>query len=238
MRKVALAAGLLYIATFVFSIPALGFYDDVLNDPNFVHGSGNDSGVLWGGLFEIITALTGIGTAVVLYPVIRRHGRTGAIGFVASRTLEAAAIFVGVMSVLGVYTLRQDFAGTDEVGLTAAANALLAVKDWSFLLGPGVMAVINALCLATVLYRSQLVPRIIPTIGLIGAPILLASDMATLFGAWDQVSGPAMLFALPIAAWEFSLGVYMTVKGFRTGTDTEVRPADAMPEPVYSGAAA
>lgn len=221
MRKTALAAGLLYIATFVFSIPALGFYDGVLNNADFVHGAGGDGGVLWGALFEIITALTGIGTAVVLYPVIRRHGPTGAIGFVASRTLEAAAIFVGVMSVLGVYTLRQDFAGSDPAGLDAAASALVAVKDWSFLLGPGIMAVINALFLATVLRRSELVPRIIPTIGLIGAPILLASSIATLFGAWEQVSTIAMLMTLPIATWEFSLGVYMTVKGFRPAAITE-----------------
>jgi hypothetical protein len=230
MRKTALAAGLLYIATFVFSIPALGFYDGVLNNADFVHGAGNDSGVLWGALFEILTALTGIGTALVLYPVFKRHGPTGAIGFVASRTLEAAAIFVGVMSVLGVYTLRQDFAGSDPAGLDAAAGALVAVKDWSFLLGPGVMAVINALCLATVLRRSELVPRIIPTIGLVGAPILLASDVATLFGAWEQVSATAMLMALPIATWEFSLGVYMTVKGFKPVGDAEdVRPPHTAP---------
>jgi hypothetical protein len=221
MRKTALAAGLLYLATFVFSIPALGFYDGVLNNADFVHGAGSDSGVLWGAMFEIITALTGIGTAVVLYPVIKRHGPTGAVGFVASRTLEAAAIFVGVMSVLGVYTLRQDFAGTDAAGLTTAAHALIAVKDWSFLLGPGIMAVINALFLATVLRRSGLVPRIIPTIGLIGAPILLASSTASLFGAYDQVSSSAVFGALPIAAWEFSLGVYMTFKGFKPSPVTD-----------------
>ncbi len=238
LRKTALAAGLLYIATFVFSIPALGFYDGVLNNPDFVLGAGSDSGVLWGALFEVITALTGIGTAVVLYPVIKRHGPTGAIGFVASRTLEAAMIFVGVISLLGVYTLRQDLAGTDAAGLTTTADALVAVKDWTFLLGPGLMAAINALCLATVLYRSRLVPRIIPTIGLIGAPILLASSTATLFGAWDQVSAPALLCALPIAAWEFSLGVWLTVKGFRTSPITEIPAPAATPDRVPSGAAA
>lgn len=212
-RKLALAAGLFYLATFVFSIPALAFYDEVRNNADFVTGAGSDGGVLWGGLFEVITALTGIGTAVMLYPIIRRHGHPGAIGFVASRTLEAAAIFVGVMSLLAVYTLRQDLAGSDAVGLRTAADSLIAVHDWSFLLGPGLMAVINALCLATVLYISGLVPRIIPTIGLIGAPILLASFLATLFGAWDQISGPATLFALPIAIWELSLGVWLTFKG-------------------------
>jgi hypothetical protein len=238
MRKTALAAGLLYLATFVFSIPALGFYDGVLNNPDFVLGAGDDGGVLWGGLFEVITALTGIGTAVVLYSVIRRHGRSGAIGFVASRTLEAAAIFVGVMSLLAVYTLRQDLAGTDPAGLTTTAQALVALHDWSFLLGPGVMAVINALCLATVLYRSRLVPRIIPTIGLIGAPLLLASDIATLFGAWEQISGPALVFALPIAAWEFSLGVWLTVKGFRTPVSTDSPATAPTSDQMYSGVAA
>lgn len=230
-RKAALAAGLLYLATFLFSIPALGFYDGVLNDAGFVHGAGTDGGVLWGALFEILTALTGIGTAAVLYPIIKAHGRTGAIGFVASRTLEAAAIFVGVIAVLGVYTLRQDLAGTDPDGLTAAANALLAIKDWSFLLGPGILPVLNALCLATVLRRSGLVPRAIPTLGLIGAPILLASSTGTLFGAWDQVSGPALLFALPIAAWELSLGVWLTVKGFRTPTPEAPETSETLETP-------
>ena len=130
-------------------------------------------------------------------------------------------IFVGVISILGVYTLRQDFAGTDTAGLTTTAHSLVAVKDWTFLFGPGIMPSINALCLATVLYRSRLVPRIIPTIGLIGTPLLLASSTATLFGAYDQVSRPAMLGALPIAVWEFSLGVYMTVKGFKPSSVAE-----------------
>jgi hypothetical protein len=221
-RKLALAAGLFYLATFVFSIPAIAFYGDVLDNPDFVNGAGSDGGVPWGAMFEVLTALTGIGTAVMLYSVIKRHGPSGAIGFVASRTLEAAAIFVGVMSLLAVYTLRQDYAGTDEAGLTAAASAMVDLHDWSFLVGPGVMPAINALCLATVLLRSGLVPRVIPTIGLVGAPLLLISSTATLFGAWEQVSGPALLFGLPIATWEFALGVYLTVKGVKAAVAVDV----------------
>jgi hypothetical protein len=232
MRKTALAAGLLYLATFVFSIPALGFYDDVVNNPVFVLGAGNANGVLWGGLFEVLTGLAGIGTAVVLYRVVKRHGATGAIGFVASRILEASMIFVGVVSVLSVFTLRQEFAGGDETAVVTAAQTLVAIKDWTFLLGPGLMAVVNALCLATVLYRSRLVPRIIPTIGLVGAPILLASFLATLFGAYDQVSGPALLAALPIATWEFSLGVWLTAKGFRHPASTDRAVVPAVPSAV------
>lgn len=240
VRKTTLAAGLLYIATFVFSIPALALYDGVVNDHDFVLGAGSDQGVLWGGLIEVLTGLAGIGTAVVLYPVIKRYGPRGAIGFVASRTVEAAMIFVGVISVLGVFTLRQDLAGatgTDPATLTTTADALVALKEWTFLLGPGLMAVVNALCLGTIMYRSRLVPRIIPTIGLIGAPVLLASDVATLFGAHEQVSTTAMLMALPIATWEFSLGVWMTVKGFRTEAPASDEVTVAAPVPVLSGVA-
>jgi len=231
-RKAALVAGLFYIGTFVFSIPALALYDGVVNDPNFVLGAGSAQGVLWGALIEVLTALTGIGTAVALYPVLRRHGPGRAVGFVASRTLEAAMIFTGVLAVLAVYTLRQDAAGTGAVGLATTASALVAVKNWSFLLGPGVMPAINALCFATIMYRSRLVPRWIPTVGLVGAPLLLISSTATLFGGWAQVSSMSMLLALPIATWEFSVGVYMTVKGFRrpeVGGEATVEPK-ATPE--------
>ncbi len=213
-RKHSLAAGLFYLATFAFSIPALAFYHDVLNDPSFVLHAGDDGGVLWGAVFEVITGLTGIGTAIALYPMIRRHGPSGAIGFVASRTLEAATIVVGVIALLAVYTLRQDF-GPESEGLATTAAALVAVHDWSFLLGPGVMPAINALCLAPVLYRARLVPRALPVIGIVGAVTLLASSLATLYGVYGQVSSAATLTAIPIAAWELGIGVYFTVKGFQ-----------------------
>jgi len=232
-RKAALAAGLFYIGTFIFSIPALALYDGVLNDPAFVLGAGGDRGVLWGSLIEILTALACIGTAVAVYPVIRRHGPGRAIGFVASRTLEAAVIVTGVVTVLAVYTLRQK--GGDPATLTTTADALVAVKDWTFLLGPGVMPVVNALCFATVLRQSRLVPRWIPTVGLIGAPLLATSSIATLFGGWEQTSSMALLMALPIAAWELSVGVYMAVRGFRAPggapSGPAISPADAAVAP-------
>ncbi len=238
LRKTALIAGVLYIATFVFSIPAaFGFYDSILHNHQFVLGAGSVQGVFWGGLFEVITGLAGIGTAVVLYPVAKRYSRNGAMGFLASRILEASIIVVGVVSLLSVVTLRQDLAGTDAPGLVTVARSLVAVKNWTFLLGPGFLSAVNAFCLGTVMYRSRLVPRIIPTIGLIGAPLLLASSIGTLFGLHDQVSATASLMALPIAAWEFSLGMWMMVKGFKSvpaaeDTRTENRT------PAYSGAAA
>lgn len=215
-RKATFAAGLFYIATFLFSIPALGLYGGAIDDPSWVLGVGSDSGVLWGGLFEVLTGLTGIGTAVAVYPIIKRYGPSRAVAFVGSRVLEAAIIIAGVLAILAVYTMRQDLGGTDAASLTTTASALVAVRDWAFLFGPGFMAVVNALSFATVLRQTGLVPRWIPTLGLIGAPVLLTSNVVTYFGGWEQVSAPAMLMVLPIAIWELSVGIHMAVKGFRT----------------------
>jgi hypothetical protein len=152
-----------------------------------------------------------------LFSVARRHNEAAALGFVASRVLEAAVIVVGVISLYSVVTLRQDLAGAtgaDEAALATAGRTLVVVHDWTFLFGPGLMAGVNALLLGSVLYRSGLVPRVIPLLGLIGAPLLLASSIATMFGLWDQVSAVALIATLPVAAWELSLGLWLVVKGF------------------------
>lgn len=230
-RRRALAAGVLYLITFVTSIPALLLYHDVLNDANYVLGAGGESAVLWGAGLEVVLGLAGIGSAVVLFPVLRRWSETGALGFVTARTLEGAMIFVGVVSLLSIVTLRQDLAGAigaEAASLGTTGHALVAVHDWTFLLGPGLIPAVNAVCLGSVLYRSGLVPRILPALGLAGAPILALSAAATLFGIYDQVSSWAMVAALPIALWELSLGVYLVVKGFRPAV---VRQRIAAPAP-------
>jgi hypothetical protein len=217
LRRTACAAGILYLITFV-SIPTLALYQGVRGQADFVLGAGSDTGVLWAALSEVVVALAGIGTAVVLYPVAKRQSETAALGFVASRVVEGCLIIVGVVSVLTVVTLRHDVAGTagaDPASLITTGHTLAAFYDWAFLLSQSLMPVFNALCLGTVLYRSGLVPRILPVMGLVGAPLLLASDIAIFFGLYDRMAPVAALTALPIAAWEFSLGVYLTVKGFR-----------------------
>jgi hypothetical protein len=210
LRKTALVAGVFYVITFV-SIPTLALYGAV-HDPNYMVGPGPDTPVVLGGVLEIIVALAGIGTAVVLYPVVRRQGEARALGFVGTRVLEAAAIFVGVASLLTVVTLRQAGAGADGL---VTGQALVAFYDRIFVLGQSLMPVMNALLLGSLLYQSRLVPRILPVVGLIGAGLLLASDIATLFGLWDRMSPLSGLLAIPIALWEFSLGVYLIVKGFK-----------------------
>ena len=217
MRRTSLAAGILYLLTFV-SVPTLALFQPVRERADFVLGGGSDTGVLWGAFSEVVVALAGVGTAVVLYPVAKRVSETAAIGFVTSRVLEGALIIVGVVSVLSVVTLRHDVAGTsgaDEASLLTTGHTLAASYDWTFLLSQSLLPAFNALCLGFVMYRSGLVPRILPLMGLIGAPLLLASDLAIFLGTYDRAAPIAVLLALPIAVWELSLGVYLTVKGFR-----------------------
>lgn len=228
MRKVALAGGITYLITFAASIPQLALFADIVEDPTgYITSPGSNTAVLWGSWLEVVTAAACVGTAVALYPATRRVSRTAAIGFVTSRVVEATLIVVGVMSLLAVVTLQHRFAGAtgaqaDALGVTG--EALVAMRQWTFLLGPGLVPGVNALLLGYVMYRARLVPRAIPAIGFVGAPLLLASATGTIFGAWDQVSAAGAAGALPIAVWEFSLGVYLTFKGFKTtpGATTDV----------------
>jgi hypothetical protein len=210
LRKTALVAGVFYLLTFI-SIPTLTLYGPV-HDPNYFVGPGSDTPVIIGGVLEVIVALAGIGTAIVLYPVVKRQNEAVALGFVSARVLEAATIFVGVASLLAVVTLRQAGAGADAL---VTGRALVALYDRMFLLGQSLIPALNALLLGSLLYRSRLVPRVLPVVGFVGAALLLASDVAVLFGLWDRVSALSAIAALPIALWEFSLGVYLVVKGFK-----------------------
>jgi hypothetical protein len=170
-----------------------------------------------GGFLEVIVALAGIGTAVTLYPVVKRQNEGVALGFVTTRVLEAGMIFTGVVSLLSLLTLRQDLggaAGANAASLVTTAASHVAIYKWTFLLSQSLMPVINALLLGSLMYRSRLVPRVIPAMGLIGAPILLASVITTMFRTDHQITVLALGF-LPVAAWEFSLGVWLAVKGFR-----------------------
>jgi hypothetical protein len=210
LRKSALAAGAFYLLSFI-SIPTLFLYVPV-HDPKYILGPGPDTGVLIGAVLEIIVALAGIGSAVALYPVVKRQHEGVALGFVGSRTLEGATIFAGVAALLSVVSLRQAGAGASAVVI---GQTLVALYDRTFLFGQSFMPAVNGVLLGYLLYRSRLVPRVLPLLGFIGAALLVGADVAVLFGVIGQHAPSSALAALPIAAWEFSLGVYLVVKGFK-----------------------
>lgn len=216
-RKHAFAGGVFYLITFAASIPAAFYFlTPILDDPNYVVGTGADTRVIVGSLLDVVNALACIGTAVAVYPVMRRVNESLALGFVTSRMFEAAVIMVGVLSLLAVVTLRQDAgAGADQAALQTTGRALVAVRDHTFQFGPNMSAAINGLLFGTLLYRSRLVPRIIPTMGLIAAPLLLAATVATVLGLTEQGSVWFLPGGVCIFAWELSVGIYMVVKGFK-----------------------
>ena len=213
-RKTALVAGLFYLITFV-SIPTLGLYSTV-KGKDFIISSGADTGALWGCLLEVIVGLAGIGTAVTLFPVVKRQNEGMALGFVATRTLEAAMIFAGVASLLSLVALQKAGAsGAEATSLTTVGQGLVAFYNAVFLVGQSLMPVANALLLGTLMYRSGLMPRVIPLFGLIGAPLQLTAVILTMFGVIDRSSTATGILVIPDFIWELSLGIYLVVKGFK-----------------------
>jgi hypothetical protein len=219
-RTTARVGGAFYLLSFA-SIPILSLYSRV-REPGYVTGPGPDTPVIVGGILEMIVALACIGTAVALYPVVRRQGEMRALGFVGTRVLEAATIVGCVVSLMTVVSMRRAGAGPDA---EVTAQALVAFHDWIFLLGQGFLPAVNALLIGTLLYQSRLVPRPLPVVGLIGAPLLVASATATLFDLWEQTSPISAILSLPIAGWEFSLGLYLVFKGFKPVTPDRTEPA-------------
>jgi hypothetical protein len=208
-RRISRAAGIAYLLTFV-SIPSIALYHSV-KGAHYVLGSGSDTAAIVGGLLEIIVALAGIATAVILFPILKKQNESFALGLVAARILESSTIFVGVAFILSIVTLRRNGDGT---GALATSHALVALYDRIFLLGQSFMPAVCDLLLGYMLYKSRLVPRRLAMIGIVGAPVLVLGYLAIVFNGIDQRGGLAGLSALPVAVFEFSLGVWLIVKGF------------------------
>ncbi|MFC6832863.1 DUF4386 domain-containing protein [Streptomyces goshikiensis] len=216
-RRLAVVAGALFLVTEVAAIGGLALYRPVLEGPGYVVGSGADTRVFLGALCELVLALAVIGTGAALYPVLRRRGEAAAVGYVCGRLLEAAVIVVGIVSVLAVVTLRRSAGpsgAADAASLVTAGKALVALHDWTFLLGPNFVLGANTLVLACLMYTSRLVPRALAGLGLAGGALICASATAVLFGAYEQVSVAGSLAALPVFAWEVTLAVRLLFKGF------------------------
>jgi hypothetical protein len=208
-RKISLAAGIAYVLTFV-SIPTLALYGPV-KGANYLLGSGPDTAAIVGGILEITVAIAGIATAVILFPMLKKQNESFALGLVAARILESGTIFVGVAFLLSIVTLRQDGAGA---GALVTSHALVTLYDRIFLLGQSFMPAVCDLLLGILLYKSRLVPRGLSVIGIVGGPLLVVGYLAVLFGVIHQHGALAGLSALLVAVFEFSLGIWLIVKGF------------------------
>ncbi len=229
-QSIARLTGILFLVTYVTSIPALLLYHPVLHDAGYIVGSGADGRVSLGAVLELFLIVANIGTAVVLYPVLRRQSKVLALGFVTARIVESAFIALGIVSLLAVVTLRRSATHTDA-GLVSIGQALVAIHNWTFVLGPGfVVGIGNGLILGYLMYRSGLVPRRMAMLGLVGGPLICVSGIAVVLNVIGRGSTGQAIATIPEFFWELSLGIYLTVKGFKpapiiaTGATSGDRP--------------
>ena len=221
-RKTSLVAGILYLVTFISSIPAVLLLAPVLNNPNYIISAGADLQVIFGASLDLVNALAAIGTAVALFWVVKRQNESFALGFVTTRIFEGTTVVIGVVCILALVTLRQTIGvGTDSAALVTVGQALVAVRNWTFTIGPSLMPALNALLLGTLMYRSRLVPRVIPAAGLIGFPLQLSAAILTIFGINNTIwQGIAVA---PIFFWELAVGLWMAIKGFNRSAPLMVK---------------
>jgi Domain of unknown function (DUF4386) len=234
-QKRARVFGVLFLITFATSIPALWLYQPVLDDPvGYIASAGQNNRILFGVLLELLLIVANIGTAVVLFPIVKRQSEELALGYVTARIFECTFILVGIVAVLGIVTLQQEVAGASE---GTVAYTLAAIKDWTFLLGPGwVVGWGNGLILGYLMYRSALVPRKMTWLGLVGGPLIILSGTLVLFGVADKGGSLQSIATAPEFLWELSLGIYCTVKGFRPQSpilrnDARAERTEAVPAP-------
>lgn len=231
-RRSAFVAGILYLVTFASSIPAYLLLAPLLDDPTWVVSAGSDTQIRLGLVLDMVNAMAAIGTAVALFTVLRRRHEGLALGFVTTRLLEAAVIAAGVASALAVVSLRDPAAtGPEATALIATGSGLVALRDWTFILGPSLMPAFNALLFATILFRFRMVPRWIPALGLIGGPLLLSSTIGIVLGINELGSAWSGIATAPIFVWELAVGIWMTAKGFRPAA---AQPAPATASPAHA----
>ena len=222
LRRTALIVGVLFLITYITSITAkFGFYPPLADNPDYIVNGEQDSRVLWGALAEMLLIVANIGSAVALYPVVRRRFPAMSLSFVTARVMESVFIAVGVLSVLTIVTMRQDFAGVDNAALATVGDALTTLQEWTFILGPGfVVGIGNGLLLGYMMWRSGLVPRGLAALGLVGGPLIVLAGAAMMMGILEEGSGLQLLTAMPEFFWELLFGLYLIVKGFRPSPAT------------------
>jgi hypothetical protein len=211
-------AGVIFLITEVTSIGAVLLYGPVLNGSTYVAGAGADSRVFLGALFELFLAAANVGTAVTLFPIVKRQNEGLALAYVCGRVLEAAVIIVGAISLLAVVTLRQNVtaaAGADLAASAVLGSTLVAVHNWTFLVGPNFILGANSFMLAFLMYRSRLVPRAIAILGQVSGVLIALSATAVMFGLYAQLSPVGLFAGLPSLGWEVSLALWLIVKGFK-----------------------
>lgn len=218
-RKNAAIIGILFIIATVSAILGLVSYAPILSPDYLIKGAENANQIIFGAICELILVCAAIGTSITFFPYLRRQSETLALGYVCFRSLEAVIIAFGIVGVLSLLTLSQEFVkatAPDLLLFQASGTILQAVHTWTFMLATKVILGVNTLIYSYVLYRSNLVPRAISVLGLFWALLILIVGLLEMFSIILPVSTIEVLLALPIALYEMILAVWLIVKGFNT----------------------
>lgn len=219
-RKNEIIVGVLFILAAVTAIIGLALYQPILNDADYiVKASANETQVIWGAFCELILAFSVIGIAVMMYPILNKENESIAIGYVCFRLLEATIIILGIIILLSVVTLNQEFAkavNPNVISFLTAGQLLITIHNWTFLFGPNLALGPGTLMMSYILYNSKLVPRFIYILGLIGGPLIFLCAVLVMFGVFLQISIWGLLLAIPVFAYEMTLAIWLIVKGFNS----------------------
>lgn len=219
-RKNEIIVGVLFILAATTAITGLALYQPVLNDAGYiVKGPSNETRVIWGAFCELILAFSVIGITIMMYPILNKENESIAMGYVCFRLLEATIIIIGIISLLSVVTLNQEFAKAADpnvISFLTAGKLLVTVHNWTFLFGPNLALGPSTLMMSYLLYKSKLVPRFIYVLGLAGGPLIIVCAVLVMFGILPQISLWSVLLAIPVFAFEMTLAVRLIVKGFNS----------------------
>ncbi|MGN6102256.1 MAG: DUF4386 domain-containing protein [Devosia sp.] len=208
--------GLFFLLTYATSIPpVLTLYVPALSDPTFVLGGSPDVGLTWGAILEMFLILFNVASAVAIYPVLKRRFPVLSLAFVGARLTESMFIGMGIVAILALGTLRAQAGDADPAALTVVGQALVALHDWTFRMGPGVVVGFgNGIILGYMMWKTRLMPRFLSILGLVGGPALLAGSAGVMLGYFDFGSTIHSLSVAPEFLWELLLGIWLLARGF------------------------
>lgn len=219
-RDISIITGVLYIVAAVTAIIGFALYQPILNDTEYIiKDTVNDTQVIWGAFNELILVFSIIGISIMMFPIINKENENIAIGYVCFRLLEAILITIGIISLLSILTLHQEFVKTlspNASSFLTIGKLLVSVHNWTFLLGPKLALGPSTLLMSYFLYDSKLVPRFISVLGFVGGSLILICALLVMFGVFNQVSVWGAILAIPVFVYEMSLAVRLIVKGFNS----------------------
>lgn len=217
----AKVTGVFFIVAAIAAIIGLKLYDPVLRNPDYLSlGARNSNQIVWGAVCELILACTATGTAIMLFPYLKKFSESWGLGYVCFRMLEVVFILLGILSVLALLTLSNAYTITSAPAIDnfkTTGIILQSIHDWSFMLGPNFMLGINTFIYSYIFYKSKLVPEKIAVTGIAGAVLIFIASLLEMFGIILQMSVWGVLLAIPIFIYEMSLAYWLITKGFNSG---------------------